>query len=227
MTRRPRIGRAVIAGIACMALAAAVPAHAAPLPAAVPGVAAPWLSLGVLSGSTGFGSRLADYQWDVSPRAAWGAQVLAGAGRFGAGARVWRAASEQQVGGAATPRAAVGVTSLELIGRARLASVFGADLAVTGSAGWARLAWDPDRVTFATGGAPVVAELDPVNTWIAGGGVALRRPIAGPWCAGLEIEGRVFPVETAHRSADTIVTGRETFGDWSARLELARLWDRR
>jgi len=37
----------------------------------------------------------------------------------------------------------------------------------------------------------------------------------------------VFPVEAAHRNADTIVTGRETFGDWSARLELARVWDRR
>jgi len=69
--------------------------------------------------------------------------------------------------------------------------------------------------------------LEPVSTWNAGAGIAARRVIAGPWSAGLELEGRVFPVEAAHRNADTIVTGRETFGDWSARLELARVWDRR
>lgn len=221
MSPRARTGLA-LATLAAGTLAAA-PAHAAwPAPAT-------WVSVGVLSGTTGFGAGLADYQWDVSPRMAWGAQALAGAGPWSAGLRLWNAASTQAIGLGSVDEAAVAVTSLELVGRARVARVLGSELALTGSGGWVRLGWDPDQLEVPVGGGspPLTVSLDPVDTWIAGGGAALSRPLAGAWSAGLSLEARMFAVETAHRSADTIENANELFGDWSARFEIARRWDLR
>jgi len=60
-----------------------------------------------------------------------------------------------------------------------------------------------------------------VNEWIGGAGVALRRPFRGPWAAGVELDHRLFALDTAHRNGSVIEYKRQTFGDWSARLELA------
>lgn len=186
-----------------------------------------WLSLGLLAGTAQMDPRLADYQWDVSPRAAWGAQALVGRHGLALGLRLWRTRSEQTVDPASPDgRPGVGVTSSEMIGRGRVAAVWGTHVWADAGGGLLHIGYDPDQVVIASGGSPVVVDLKPVNTWSAGGGMALERPLGGAWSASLEVGRRWYALETAHRNGNAIETGRQRFGDWTARLELARLWGR-
>lgn len=208
-------GPLAVAAFAC-ALAAG-PVHAG---------SGAWISTGVLAGSTRFDAHLADYQWDLSPRAAWGAEVLAGVGRVSAGARVWRAGAQQELALADVPNPDVSATSLELVARARVASPLGVDVNVAGSAGRLAFGWSPDRLVLPAsgGGAPIEVVLAPVHEWTGTAGLALERAIAGPWRAGLQVERRVFGLDTAHRAGTTVVRERESFGEWSARFSLARVF---
>lgn len=190
------------------------------------GAAGVWVSLGALTGATQADAALGDYRWDLSPHAGLGAQALAGVGRLGAGARVWRSSTTQSLGVAGASDASVRSTSLELVGRARLATWWGVHLDAQASGGWLHLGYAPDQVTFDPGGGPVTVAFAPIDEWIAGAGLAARRPLAGPWVAGIELERRAFGLETAHRHGSVIETARESFGDWSARLELAWLHGR-
>src|SRR5262245_374555 len=56
------------------------------------------VSVEILAGSAQPVSRLADYQWDVRPRAAWGAQALVSRGALAAGLRWWRSGTTQSLG---------------------------------------------------------------------------------------------------------------------------------
>ena len=201
--------------LAIAALTAALP-HAAP--AAESGR---WLSFGLLGGSTQPPAKMADYQWDIRPQAAWGAQALAGAGPWAAGLRLWSTATTQDVG-TAEP-ATVHRTSIEVVGRRRLLGFWGTDVAAIAGAGLQRLSWAPDQVRVATPGGPIDVELAAVNGWIGGGGLALRRRLGGGLLAGLEVDHRIFALDAAHREGGSIVESRESFGEWSARLELAWL----
>jgi len=183
-----------------------------------------WISLGVLSGSTVPDHALSNYQWSTSPHLGWGGQALLGFGRFATGARVWSTATDQAIGLPDEASARVRRTSLELVGHGRLARWGGAELSGIASVGWLHLGYQPDQVTISSGGSPVVVDLAPVNEWIAGGGLAIKRALASAWTLGLELDRRMFRLDTAHRDGNTIVERRETFGDWSARLELARLY---
>jgi hypothetical protein len=180
-----------------------------------------WFSLGALGGSTQPDARFADYQWSVSPRLAWGGQALAGRGPFATGLRLWRSGNTQTLGLSGVTDPSVHLTSLEAVGQGRLATWWGTELLGLGSVGRMHVGYDPDQLTVPSGGGPVVVDFRPVNTWIAGGGVALRRSIAEPWTVGLEVDHRVFQLDTAHRSGSTIENGRQSFHEWSARLELA------
>jgi hypothetical protein len=142
-----------------------------------------------------------------------------------AGVRLWRARSSQSLGDLG-PAPEVHATSWELVGEGRIARPWGTELLATAGAGRLRLGYHPDRVTFQPPGpvSPVVVELEPVGAWIAGGGLALRREVAPGWAMGLGVESRVFAMDTARRAGDAIVYARESFGDWSARFELA--WSR-
>jgi hypothetical protein len=181
-----------------------------------------WFSLGLITGTTQFDAGLADYQWDVTPRLGLGARALVGRGRLATGLRLWRASSTQAIGdlGRAPD---VHATSWELVGEGRLAEVLGTQVLATAGAGRLRLGYDPDRITIQPPGAPspIVVDLVPVATWIGGGGLALRRAVAPAWTVGLGLDARVFTIDTAHRAGDEIVYARESFGDWSARCELA------
>jgi len=186
-----------------------------------------WFSLGILGGSTRPDPKLANYQWDAGPRAAWGSQALAGMARFAAGLRVWRAETRQKIDVPDAPTSTtVRMTSLELVGRGPLATALGTRVSAVGSVGRLHLGYHPDRVTVqpSGSGSPIVVDLAPVDEWIAGGGVALQRPLSGPWTASLEVDHRVFGLDTAHRNGDVIEYRRESFRDWSARLELAWLY---
>jgi hypothetical protein len=207
------------------ALALAAPgaqaADGAPRPPAVTKV-----SLGVLSGSTRIDPRLSDYAWDTRPRAAWGALATVGRGPLELGVRAWRSTTVQAMalpGGDLSPT--VRSTTLDVLARARVATVLGTRVSVDASAGTMRIDYRPDHVSVPQGGgAPLEVDLAALSTGVAGAGVSLQRALPAGWALGLAVERSYFGLDTAHRRGAEIVYGRETFGDWSARLEVARLF---
>ena len=183
-------------------------------------------SLALLGGATAWDPRLDDYQWSVTPHAAYGAQVLAGTNRYQGGIRGWRSQSRQQIDpGSSTTETTVHATSLELVGRARLASRWGTVVSADVTGGWLRLGYSPDRAEVATGSGTVEVEFRPIDTWVAGFGFAFERSLGDSWSATLALDQRVFGLEAAHRNGSTIEVGRERFLDWGARLELAKNWE--
>ena len=186
-------------------------------------------SLGVLTGTTAPDPALADYQWDVTPHLAWGAEALAERGRLGAGLRLWRTQTTQDLGFAGTNDPAVRSTSLEVLGLGRLATFAGMEWLATASAGWLHLGYDPDHVSIDPfgSGTPIDVRFAPIDEWIAGAGLAVRQPLAASWSLGIGVDRRMFELDTSHRSGSGIVTERQAFGEWSARFELARRIGRR
>jgi hypothetical protein len=221
--QRSAIAIALCAAVACSASARAARAD-------VPAPATRWLSLGVLGGSTMFDAHLADYQWDVAPRTSWGVQAMAGSGPFGVGTRVWATQTVQHTG-LAIPDGdpTVHATSWDLLGEGRCASVWGIDVLASASVGWLHLAYQPDQLTIpdSGGGPPITVDFRAVNEWIGGGGLGLRHALPGSWSTGVQVERRVFGLDTAHRNGNVIEQRRESFGEWSVRLEVARLYGRR
>ena len=215
-----RVAVAILAALACAAGASAAQ------PGGAPGSSeggARWYSLGLLTGSVKLDPSLANYQWDVTPRFAWGGQAMAGQGRWALGARVLQTQTTQSANlGGATGGPTVRETSWELVGNARWARAYGVDLLALGSTGLVHLGYHPDQMTIDASGTPIVVDFKSVNQWIAGAGLAARRSIGGGWSAGAETEWRRFEMDTAHRNGNAIETRRESFDDWSVRLELAR-----
>ena len=160
---------------------------------------------------------------------AWGGEALADVGPFALGARVWRTTTRQDLGVASAPAAAeVAGTSFELVGRGRLGSLGGSDVFATASAGRLALRYRPARIAIASpgGGAPITVDLSPIDEWIGGGGLGVRRQLGGRWTLESSVERRIFGLDTAHRNGNAIEMSRASFGDWSARLGLARLFGR-
>ena len=201
---------AAIAGI----LTAACVSHA--------GAEERWIEVRAMTGWFKSDNALADYQWDVRPQPGWGVEAMAGLGRYGLGLRLMETGTTQTLGSAASvPEASVGSRTLELVGRGDLLSFGAQKVFATASAGRLHLDYEPDHVDIDTGGSsPVRVELAPVNEWMWGGGLGVERTLGHAFVGGLEFSYRAFSLETAHRSGDTIVVGREAFGEWNARLSV-------
>lgn len=183
------------------------------------------VSLAALGGSTQPVGALADYQWDVRPHAAWGAQVLAGSGPYSAGVRFWQGGTTQGLGLAGVADPAVRTRSLELLVRTRVARWRKVELAALASGGRLAITWEPERLTVDAGGTPVTVTLSAVHEWVAGAGIALAVPFTGGWIWGIESERRLFALDTAHRNGSTVSLQRVTFGDWDARIALTHGWN--
>jgi hypothetical protein len=184
------------------------------------------LGVTLLAGSTLLDPGFADVRWDVRPRAAWGAELAASLGAWGVGVRGWRAGTTQAIEQPGAESAEVAITTLELVGRRRVAAVLGADVFATATAGSLWLGWQPDQVTITpAGGSPILVDFEPIREWTYGAGLELARPLAGPWSARLAVDLQTFRLDTTHREGNEVVTRRESFGDWSARLGLG--WTRR
>jgi hypothetical protein len=181
-----------------------------------------WFGVSVLSGWFKADNALADYEWDTRPKPGWGIETAAGAGRYGLGLRLTQSATTQAMGSVASvSEATVTSRTLELVGRGNLVSFGAQQVFATASAGQLRISYDPDHVDIDTGGAsPARVELAPVNTWTWGGGLGLERPLGKSLVGGVECSYRAFSLETAHRSGSTIVVGRDSFGEWNARLAI-------
>ncbi len=167
-------------------------------------------------------AKLADYQWDATPRFSWGAQALFGWNRFATGLRFTQSGTTQTIG-LPDPSSAADVTSTtwELLGQGRIATFGGNQVNALATVGRIRLGYDPESVTIDVSGSPVVVDLEPVNEWVTGVGLGVEAPVARALTAGLEVDHRMFRMTTAHRSGDEIVIGRESFHEWSARVSLA------
>lgn len=188
----------------------------------------PEWSLALASGTTRFDSHLADYQWDLAPRAAWGAQAGASLGRFGLALRGWTSSARQHVdANASTSDPAVRVTTFDLAGEAELARPLGFSVLARASAGRVALTYAPDHVTLDAGGTPVTVDLAAVHAWAWGGGAAVRHPLLPGWAATIGVERSGFAFDTAHRAGASIDYAREDFGNWNGRLELARTFGTR
>jgi hypothetical protein len=185
-----------------------------------------WLSIGLLGGSTQWNPKLADYQWSVTPHAGFGAEAVAGFGRWEAGARVIRTGTSQTIGvPGAIDEAAVHATSFEAVARRSITSWRSIRASMIASTGLLHLGYDPDRVSIpSSGSGSTEVTLAPLNAWIGGAGLTLRRPLGGVWSLGLEVEQEIFALDTAHRNGSAIEQGSTSFGDWSARFELARIF---
>src|SRR5262247_2656794 len=218
MSRALRGSSSLAAGAAVLLLASAPSrAHAAE-------GERPWFGVGVLAGSTLLDAHFSDFQWDVKPRAAWGAEALVGRGAWTTGLRVWRATSTQELGQPASTSPEVAVTSLEWLAQRRVAQLAGTELLGTATLGGTWLGYHPDQVTITPSGSPpIVVDLAPVREWTLGAGVGVRRPLAGHWSASLSVDVQSFALDTTHRNGNEIETKRESFGDWSARLGLTWL----
>lgn len=215
-TRPRRAGLLTAALLTACALAA--PAQAQDTPRK-------YVAMSLLAGSAQPDGQMADYQWDVRPHAAYGAELLAGRGRWAAGARVSAGSTTQALGLSGIPDARVSRTRIELVTRARLARLWNVGFAVTGSAGRLGLAYRPDHVTVDAGGSPIEVTLAPIHTPVYGGGIAFEGPLTAGWAWGAGIDRRWFALDTAHRSGSEVVFARETFGDWDAHLVLTHAWD--
>ena len=184
-----------------------------------------WASVSLLAGSAQPVAGMADYQWDIRPHAAWGAQLMAGRGPVATGLRWWRGGTTQVLGLAGVSDPGVRTGSIELLGQARLAHWRAAQLLATASGGRLAITYHPDRLTIVTGGTPVEVALAPLHEWVGGAGLAVHMPITGGWQWGFETERRMFSLDTAHRSGTAVTLARETFGDWDTRIAVARAWN--
>ena len=200
--------------LAWAAVSLATPSAAGPLGA--------WVEAGAVLGASSPDASLADYQWDVSPHPAWGAQAMAGLGGKAIGLRWSRSSTTQALGdGASVPSADVSLTAIEVVARAQVLRVAAARMYATGTAGRLHLGYDPDQVTIdVPGSGPVDVALAPVNTWAWGGGLGVEHPLGTRFTGALEVTRRVFSLETAHRNGGAIETGEQGFAEWNARFVL-------
>ncbi len=179
------------------------------------------LEVAAIAGVNAPDGSLADYQWDVTPHVAWGAQATAGFGKSTFGLRYTRSGTTQELGeGASVPQADVALEALEVIARTGVARVATLGVYATGTAGRLRLGYDPERVTIDAGGGPIEVELAPVATFAWGGGLGIEHPLGTHWNGALEVTRRQWSLDTAHRNGTEIERGRQGFGEWNARIVL-------
>lgn len=171
---------------------------------------------------------LADYRWDTTPTALFGLQATVGRGRLAAGLRLSRWGTTQGTGLAldeADPQ--VQLTQLGFIGQFRLVQVSGFQLWGSGLIGQVNMSYTPDRVIVDTGnpGGDLEVDYDPITEMDLGLGLEVRRDFGKSMAASLLAERSSFQLETSHRRGAEIVTQRETFINWSVRLQLAWVLD--
>jgi hypothetical protein len=204
---------------------AAACASLAPATAAAGPPGSSWLGVGPYGGALLLDEHLADYRWDVAPQAIWGLQGMLVRDRFGVGARVWRSGTTQDTSILGEASAAdVRLTGAEILVEPRIASAWGTHLFASASGGLLHVGWSPDRLElddFGTG-VPIAVDLEPIDTWHGGLGLALRRALPGRVTLGLAVERSMFRLDTAHRAGEAIVEEKETFGNWTVRFELSQ-----
>jgi opacity protein-like surface antigen len=219
---RPSLSAATLLAALALSCALVGAAHAGPADPARD--ESSWrIEVAALGGAVQLDERLADYQWDVSPRTAWGAEASVGRSRFAGGVRIWTSTTRQNLDPTvASASPLVRSTSAEMVVRGRVAERWRSRLMATASGGWLHLGYDPDRLEVDGGSGPVTVDLAPIDTWVMGGGFGVERWLGERWLTGFEVDHRIFDLDAAHQSGGATVVSRERFGDWNFRFRLAR-----
>lgn len=184
-----------------------------------------WFGVGTYGGAIFLDQHLADYRWDTSPHAVWGLQGFYRHDRYGAGARVWRTGTTQSTGLLdASSSPSVNLTGADLVFEPRIGAWRGLQFFALASGGLLRISYSPDSIVLDDPGSgePLTVDAPPVHEWTAGAGLGLRHHVPGRATLGFSLERSVFRLDTAHRKDDVVIEDRETFGNWTARLELSR-----
>jgi len=205
--------------ICCGLILLAVPAQAG---------AGWWLSTGVGAGAVSPDQSLANYRWDTTPASLYALQATAGRGRFAGGLRLSRWATTQGTGlNLDQPDPRVRLTSFDVVAQGRLVTWAGFQLWASGSVGRVGLSYTPDELILATGlpGGDLEVNYDPITETVLGYGLELRRNFGSKLAVSLLGERTGFALDTRHRRGDEIVNERETFSNWSIRLQLSWVFD--
>ena len=184
-----------------------------------------WLAAGPTAGGLGLDEDLADYRWDTRPAAQWGGRVLAGRGAFALGLCAWRSGTTQATGlPGVTVEPSVALTTVSATALARVAAPLGCEVWLGALAGRLHAGWEPGTLVVAAGGEPVAVEFRDVDEWCTGLVFEVQRRLGRGLVASLQGERSTFALDTAHRRGDAIVAGRDRFGVWAARLQVAWRW---
>jgi len=184
-----------------------------------------WFGVGTYGGAIFLDQHLSDYRWDTTPHAVWGLQGFYRRDRYGAGARVWRTGTTQSTGlldASSSPK--VNLTGADLVLEPKIGGWGGLQFFAMATGGLLHIGYSPDTIVLDDPGTgePIRVNAPPINEWTLGAGFGLRHHIPGRATLGFSLEHSVFRLDTAHRIDDVVVEDRETFGNWTARLELSR-----
>jgi hypothetical protein len=184
------------------------------------------LAVGPAIGACFFDPALANYHWDTHPALQSGVQATLYWNRLAAGARLTLAHTTQASGipgAAASPR--VNLTGITVVGEGRIVTCRGVSLWGSARAGQLLLGYDPDRMTFDTGGSTgtITVDFSPISEWSYGLGIEVRGDLTRQLALALQAESTTFALDTAHRRGSEIVESRERFFSWEVGLHLSWL----
>lgn len=182
------------------------------------------VSLGLFSGAIALDPDLRNYRWNTSTRPVWGGLLRVDLGRVTLGARVWRAATEQSLHLLDDPRVPeVRLTGSELTTEVRLLDRGGVRLFASGATGALHLGYSPDAIDVSDGsGGSVHVDFAPITEGLFAFGLGARRAVGSGLAVTVSVDHSWFRLDTSHRRGSEIVTRRESFGHWTARLDLTR-----
>lgn len=185
------------------------------------------IGIGPIAGALAFDPGLENYRWDIHPALQSGFQAAIYRGRFAGGARLWRTQTTQASGIPGedqSPR--VSMTAIDATAQFRAANVAGVELWGVAHTGILHLGYNPDRLSFDTGGTSgqITVEYKPITEWEFGGGVEIRRELTHYMALAVQADTSTFALDTAHRRGSEIVEARERFVSWSVRFQLSWLF---
>ncbi len=187
-----------------------------------------WLATSLGAGAISPDQDLANYRWDTTATAQYALQATAGQNRWAAGIRFSRWATTQGTGLAADgPEPEVRLNSFDLVAQMRLVQWAGFEMWGTGLAGLVNLTYTPDQLVIDGIGAgdDVTVNYDPITETNLGLGVELRHAFGRQLKASIAAERAGFKLDTSHRRGNEIVNDRESFQNWSLRLQVAWVLD--
>jgi hypothetical protein len=186
------------------------------------------LDLGAGVGAWLLDPDLEDYRWQTTPSTVVEGHASLVRGRWAFGLDARTTATVQQTGLPGVSEAPdVDLNMFEVHGAFRALRFYGTELWGRAHAGRMHVRYQPDRLSFdnPAGGAPIDVEFSPINEWIAGAGLSLRREFVGRFALAGQVTHSVFALDTAHRRNDEIIRERQTFQNWSFGIGASWLLD--
>ncbi len=180
------------------------------------------------AGARVFDRDLQNFRWERGPVALAGVEGFARMGRWEGGLVLARSNTEQALGLPGEdlqPGVALTEATLRLRGALVVLGPF--DFGLAAGVGRTHLGYDPDRASVAVQGLadPLELSFPAIDTWRRELAIDGRWRRSAAWAVGVGLAWSWFDLETAYRSGDTIVEGRDTFSSLDVHLQLRwTLW---